>query len=369
MKINTITLALGLMGISSLAQAALTSQSALVAFDTSASVSATANSVASASASNDGLLLTTLDIGQFDAAQGVLLGVQLHLDSSRNQTISGIGMKNNGPGRTANGSGTSTGLLSGAGLSEAFSPAGVSGSGCTLAMGPTGAISCNWGPDTTMPVTTQSSSAVDGAHLNAYAGNGNVAVALSLPQFSATSTLSRTQGQASSAETTYNLGWSGSVLAEYSYLRHAAASFSSDGLTNALNLDFGTLDQGSSVSPLAFELFNLADADRTGLDLDSIVGSGDIAVLGTDLNLFSNLAQGNGQHFGAWLDTSSAGDFTAQYILTLSDSDVGASSTRLNQQLTITLHANVAAVPEPETYALLLAGLGLVGVMARRQQS
>ncbi|MRW89131.1 PEPxxWA-CTERM sorting domain-containing protein [Duganella sp. FT80W] len=29
----------------------------------------------------------------------------------------------------------------------------------------------------------------------------------------------------------------------------------------------------------------------------------------------------------------------------------------------------VSAVPEPETYAMLLAGLGLVGMMARRRKS
>lgn len=39
----------------------------------------------------------------------------------------------------------------------------------------------------------------------------------------------------------------------------------------------------------------------------------------------------------------------------------------LNLQ-TITVTANVAAVPEPQTYALLLAGLGVMGLIARRQR-
>ena len=40
--------------------------------------------------------------------------------------------------------------------------------------------------------------------------------------------------------------------------------------------------------------------------------------------------------------------------------------TSLSSQLHI---SNVSAVPEPETYAMLLAGLGLVGWMARRRKS
>jgi hypothetical protein len=32
-------------------------------------------------------------------------------------------------------------------------------------------------------------------------------------------------------------------------------------------------------------------------------------------------------------------------------------------------HAFITAVPEPETYVLMLAGLGLLGVMARRKKA
>ncbi|MCH2221562.1 MAG: PEP-CTERM sorting domain-containing protein [Aquabacterium sp.] len=45
--------------------------------------------------------------------------------------------------------------------------------------------------------------------------------------------------------------------------------------------------------------------------------------------------------------------------------DLGEASLWVN---TITVTANVAAVPEPQTYALLLAGLGVMGLVARRQR-
>ncbi|MRR51397.1 MAG: PEP-CTERM sorting domain-containing protein [Rhodocyclaceae bacterium] len=108
--------------------------------------------------------------------------------------------------------------------------------------------------------------------------------------------------------------------------------------------------------------------NRVGLDLDSISGSGDTGKLTTDLTSFTNMGQGYNQSLGAWLDTSTVGSFSAHYLLTLSDADVGASNTRGTYQMDINLVGNVAAVPEPETYALMLAGLGLMGFVARRRQ-
>jgi hypothetical protein len=35
----------------------------------------------------------------------------------------------------------------------------------------------------------------------------------------------------------------------------------------------------------------------------------------------------------------------------------------------MTVNFDVAAVPEPETYAMLLAGLGMLGAVARRKKS
>jgi hypothetical protein len=62
---------------------------------------------------------------------------------------------------------------------------------------------------------------------------------------------------------------------------------------------------------------------------------------------------------------SAAGKATIQQY---SQSGFGNNTFTLASNGTLTYTAAVAAVPEPETYALMLAGLGLVGVVARRRK-
>lgn len=369
MNAKLIALAIALIGSSSIAHAELTSTSGPTSFSGSASVTATANSVASATATNSNAAIATVGVGQFDSSTGVLMGATVQLDSSRTQTISGVGSKNNGPGRDASGSGNSTALLSAAGVNNTFAtPITATGASCSLAMGPTGYVTCAWGPVNMPGTTTNVSASVNNSNLNSYVGAGSTNLALSLPSLQATSTLSRTQGQASSSSTTYTTTWSGTVQANYSYLLHAAPSFDVQAQSTSLTLNFGTVAQGSSAAPLLFTLYNMQADNRVGLDLDSISGSGDTGKLTTDLTSFTNMGQGYNQSLGAWLDTSTVGSFSAHYLLTLSDADVGASNTRGTYQMDINLVGNVAAVPEPETYALMLAGLGLMGFVARRRQ-
>lgn len=360
-----VSLSAALLGVNGLAHAALTTSVGPVSFNGSASVTATANSVLSATNSNNNAAVATVGLGQFNASLGVLTGVDLTLNSSRTQSIEGVGTKGNGPGRTANGSGTSTAALTAPGISSTFTPAvTLTGAGCSLASGPTGNISCSWGPTTTAATATNGTSSANSANLNAYVGGGSVNASLTLPSLSATSTLTTIAGFASSSTSTYTVGWSGNLAATYTYLLHAAPSFDGSSSQASLTLDFGTVLEGSSVAPLSFSLYNLADPDRIGLDLDSFSGTGDTAQLGTNLATFSGLGAGSSVGFNATLDTLTVGLFNAQYILNLSDADLGASTTRSNYQLTLNLVGNVAPVPIPAAVWLFgsaLAGLGVVG--------
>jgi len=123
MKTNfQLTAVAVLLSASGISHAALTSTAGPVNFSGSASVTATSGAVASATNSNNGATIANVALGQFNASNGVLTGVDLQLTSNRTQTINGVGNKNNGPGRTVNGSGTSSALLSASGVSASFAP-------------------------------------------------------------------------------------------------------------------------------------------------------------------------------------------------------------------------------------------------------
>ncbi len=367
-QLSTIAALLSISGIS---QAALTSSSGAASFSGSASVTATGSGVTSKTTTNNNASIANVALGQFDANTGVLTGVELQLDSNRIQVIDGIGNKNNGPGRTANGSGTSSALLSAAGVSASFAPnLTQAGTGCSLAMGPTGPINCSWGPNTAATAATNTTAAADQQNLDDYAGNGTVNASLSLPTLSATTTLSSVMGQAGAgSSTTYSVEWSGTLQANYSYLLHALASFDGGSASNTLTLDFGNVAQNSTAA-LAFSLYNLGNADRIGLDLDSVSASGDSAAFTTDLSGFTNLTQGGSQAFIANLLTANIGAFSAQYLLNLSDGDFGASSTRQNHQLTLNLTGNVvaAAAPVPVPGAVWLFGSALAGLLGMNRR-
>jgi len=91
-----------------------------------------------------------------------------------------------------------------------------------------------------------------------------------------------------------------------------------------------------------------------------------------------------GDEFALWLDGvkqswSSSGYSGSYYTGTLSDLVLGAGSHTFTIELTAlapgytsggatATFSALAPVPEPETYAMLLAGLGLMGAVARRRK-
>lgn len=146
-----------------------------------------------------------------------------------------------------------------------------------------------------------------------------------------------------------------SLSLQYSYLQHASAGFDANGTTDLhLNVAAGGAD---------FSLYALGDAlHTTQLDLlgvGCVSGACDAAVLGLGLQ---DLAAGQSASFHI-----GAGAGNATYALLLGDNrQVGAADSQRSQTLNLTVSA-LSAVPEPSSPAQLLAGLGSLGLLARRR--
>jgi hypothetical protein len=151
------------------------------------------------------------------------------------------------------------------------------------------------------------------------------------------------------------------TTATLTVLDHAAAAFVGGGGT--LNLNFGALEQGSGTQSLQYQIENLPETYRAGLDLYSITTIADpLGVFSTNPALFTDLAPGaESGLFDLFLNTSEPGEFSGEYQLNLSDEqDLSGWA----GQQTLTLNVTADVVPEPGTLALLSVAALLTGIIS-----
>jgi PEP-CTERM motif-containing protein len=156
----------------------------------------------------------------------------------------------------------------------------------------------------------------------------------------------------------------------YTYVTHSNASFESGSNDDFLTIDLGQLASGASADQ-SFSLY-----DRGGLGLKNFSASylsGDDVF---DVDGVNSFAAGASGSYSAEFDGQSPSALTSYsgiYRLTFTDDVSGlgkyASDSVGTNYVDLTMTASVAAaVPEPETYAMMLAGLGLMGFIARRRK-
>jgi endonuclease I len=106
-------------------------------------------------------------------------------------------------------------------------------------------------------------------------------------------------------------------------LDHAIPSFTGTSTLSTLTYDFGSVSLGS-LATAELDLFNLVDTAgyTAGLNLYSLIGSGDTSILTTNLAPFAGLSAGASTSFDINFDTSTIGEFSASYTLSFSDEDL-----------------------------------------------
>ncbi|MGZ8260933.1 MAG: choice-of-anchor D domain-containing protein, partial [Caldimonas sp.] len=159
-------------------------------------------------------------------------------------------------------------------------------------------------------------------------------------------------------------------FAEASLTKTGAGTLARSG--NTWTLDFGTLAVGAGDLTTSLAVLNSAvgPADLLSGSFD-LGGAGGDAFTLAGFGSFANLVAG--ASFGGLqvtLDDDDAGAFLATIVLQASGSNASGFEGRL-EDVTLVLRGDVAvaAIPEPETYALMVGGLLAVASVARRRRA
>jgi len=150
----------------------------------------------------------------------------------------------------------------------------------------------------------------------------------------------------------------------------ASATFAADTPPGALDLSSGSNSFGNSPTGEFADTYTFTLADTSWL----IAGQASTTKVGSqDLDITSILIKSGGATVGSFVAKVGSNDVFESYALAELLLAPGAYSlvvSGINSQTKASYSGNVAvaAIPEPETYALMLAGLAAVGFIARRRK-
>jgi hypothetical protein len=322
--VKSITLAAATLCATGMAMAASSTVNSTASITAATATSNNGNGGAAASRSST----VNFTAASFDDALGVLTGVSATLS-----------------GGTLAGGGGAAGLRQG---TEVYSLAGSSAAQ-TVSVGGNGQTA-GFAAQTLNSFASLSSFVTSGA--------GTVGS-------SATYTASADRTGASGATSATITAGTATQALTYTYLQHANASFGS-------GADLNTLSLAATGAGTSFDIYALANtlgaANTTRLDALSFSCVSGCGAFQLNLASFGDLVAGSGVGGSVKLLATAAGSYAGQYLLSFMD-DTAVGVGQKQNTLTLNVSGFVAApVPEPETYALLLAGLGAMGFISRRRR-
>ena len=133
------------------------------------------------------------------------------------------------------------------------------------------------------------------------------------------------------------------ITVELEAVDHSNASFESLADADGLVIDFGTVGQFASVTPIGASVWNLVSPNgaTAGLDVDAVAGSGATGVVSIDLAASVNLPAGQARNFLASVDTSAAlGFYESTYTVSVSDENIPGATAQ--GALVVTVRATIA---------------------------
>ena len=150
----------------------------------------------------------------------------------------------------------------------------------------------------------------------------------------------------------------------------ASATFAADTPPGPLDLSSGSNSFGFNPTGMFVDTYTFTLADTSWL----IAGQASTTKVGSqDLDITSILIKSGGATVGSFAANAGSNDAVENYSLAQLLLAPGAYSlvvSGMNSDAKASYSGNVAvaAIPEPETYALMLAGLAAVGFIARRRK-
>ena len=130
-------------------------------------------------------------------------------------------------------------------------------------------------------------------------------------------------------------------------------------------------DQGQSFDPSTNGTYTWTTSfDLTGFNASTASFSARFAADNSAVAYLNNVQIGTSNGFASWSDFSASSNFVAgvntlSFVVT-NLAQNGGNPTGLRVEF---LTSNVTAVPEADTYAMMMAGLGLMGLIARRKKT